>query len=112
MEHLRVYKSPYPKVRIGKNNDGGYVICDIDSEYDILISAGIDVDCSFEEQLLNKYSNLHCVAYDGFIDSLPINSSSKIIFIKKNIGLYESDTTTNLKFYFKNFNNIFLKMIN
>jgi hypothetical protein len=26
MEHLRVYHSPYPKIRIGKNNDGGYLV--------------------------------------------------------------------------------------
>lgn len=41
MEHLRVYQSPYPKIRLGNNNDGGYIICDLSANYDVCLSGGI-----------------------------------------------------------------------
>jgi hypothetical protein len=44
-EVLTVYKSPYEKKRIGRANDGGYVICDIPNiEYSILLAGGIESD--------------------------------------------------------------------
>ena len=49
MEHLRVYQSPYPKIRLGNNNDGGYVICDLSANYDVFLSGGIGNNISFEE---------------------------------------------------------------
>ena len=30
LEDLKIYKSPYEKIRLGKNFDGGYVICKMD----------------------------------------------------------------------------------
>ena len=108
MEYLRIYKSPFPKVRYGKPNDGGYVICDL-SGYDLFLSAGIADDISFEKQFLDVHSNLVCFAFDGNIEDIPENHEG-IAYIKKNIGVNETDTTTNLKSYFKNYNNIFLKM--
>ena len=69
---LRVYKSEFPKERIGKKNDGGYVICNIpDIKYDVLISGGIENDTSFEDEFLNKYSDIECYAYDGTILESP-----------------------------------------
>jgi len=107
MEYLRIYESPFPKIRLGKPNDGGYVICDL-SGYDLFLSAGVADDISFEESFLEKY-HLACIAYDGNVDKLPVHNS-RIVFIKKNIGIEENETSTNLKHYFKTYNNIFLKM--
>lgn len=75
---LKIYKSPYPKIRIGKNNDGGYVICDIDQNYDLFIAGGIADDISFELDLLKLYPKLICHAFDGSIDQLP----SKLLALK------------------------------
>jgi hypothetical protein len=48
MKELTVYTSPYNKIRLGKDNDGGYIICDIPNvNYDISLSGGIDKDISF-----------------------------------------------------------------
>ena len=44
---LRRYKSPFNLIRIGRDFDGGYVLADV-KEYDLLISAGIGGDISFE----------------------------------------------------------------
>ena len=38
MEHFCVYKSQYTKVRLGKNYDGGYIVCDLFGDYDFFLS--------------------------------------------------------------------------
>jgi hypothetical protein len=45
----------YDLVRLGKNNDGGYLVCKNSIEVsDCLISFGINDDFSFEENFKNK----------------------------------------------------------
>lgn len=110
MKQLTVYTSPYNKIRLGKDNDGGYIICDIPNiEYSIFLSAGIGNDISFEEDFCKKYNNLKCYAYDGTINNIKINDKN-IQFIKKNISPNETDKTTNMYNYINNNENIFLKM--
>jgi hypothetical protein len=42
---LTVYKCPYSKSRLGKNNDGGYIIANIpDIKYNIMLSGGKMLD--------------------------------------------------------------------
>lgn len=106
---LVVFKSlEYPKIRIGSNNDGGYVILD-KLNYDLMLSCGIGTDDNFEHQFLNKYRNIHCYAFDGTIDKIP-HMHDRISFIKKNIGNIENNTLTNLHSIINNNQNIFLKM--
>lgn len=107
---LIVYKSPFQKQRIGKNNDGGYVILDIPNvKYSILLSGGIENDISFEENFIKKYQNIECIAFDGTIAGLPANNSS-IKFVKKNIGFENTNTVTNLHDIIDSHENIFIKM--
>lgn len=108
LDYLIVYKSNHPKIRVGSNNDGGYVIAD-NLEYDCCISCGIANDINFEKQFSNKYPDIDIIALDGTIHSLPENHP-KIHFVKKNITSYESDTTTNLHSLIEKYDNIFLKM--
>ena len=42
-----MYTSPYIKARVGRPNDGGYVICNIPIVYDCFISGGISDDESW-----------------------------------------------------------------
>ena len=109
MENLIVYESPFVKQRIGKENDGGYVIVDLPDTYDLFISGGISDDISFEESMLNLYPNLICYAFDGTVEELP-NKNNRIKFYKKNIGNFNNDNVTNLHEYIRPFNNIFMKM--
>ena len=75
---LTVYQCPYPKLRIGKNNDGGYIIVNIpDIKYDIIISGGISDDITFETDFVNKYG-VECVAFDGTIQRLPAEGQEDI----------------------------------
>ena len=107
---LTVYKSPFPKERIGKDFDGGYIMIDIPGKtYDLLLSGGILDDISFEEDFLMKYSESKCLAFDGTIDSLP-HQNERITFIKKNIGLENTESVTNLHEYINPEKSIFVKM--
>ena len=65
----------YDLVRLGKNNDGGYLVCKNSiTETDCLISFGINDDFSFEEDLKNK-KKIPIFAYDS--------TSTNIFFLKK-----------------------------
>jgi hypothetical protein len=121
MESLILYQSPYNKVRIGKDNDGGYVICNLPNYYDLFISGGISNDISFEIDFLQKYKDknnniIKCYAFDGTISQLPVNNAHNINFIKKNLGNIETDDLTNLSSYIdesnnsNKYNNIFMKI--
>jgi len=109
MNNLIIYKSPFKKQRIGKNNDGGYVIVDLPENYDFFISGGISDDISFENHLLLLYPNLICNAFDGNIKELPDNNN-RIKFFKKNLGNTNNNDLTNLYYYIKPYNNIFMKI--
>lgn len=90
---LTVYKSPYNKLRLGKDYDGGYIIADIPNvKYDLFLAGGIEKDISFEVDFIDRYHDIKSYAYDGTIDKLPeqyndinanIHLENKIIFIKK-----------------------------
>jgi len=109
MDSLILYTSPFPKQRIGKPNDGGYVIVNLPGLYDFFISGGISDDISFEEDLLEIFPELTCFAFDGTINYLP-KTNPRINFVKKNLGNVNAANLTNLHEYMKNYNNIFMKM--
>ena len=94
--------------RIGKSNDGGYVICELPGLYDGFISGGVAGDVSFESQFCSLYS-VACTAYDGTVTSLP-TADPNIKFIRKNMSAFESPSTTNCIRDIKACSNVFLKM--
>ena len=107
---LTCYKCPYEKIRVGKDFDGGYVICNIpDVKYDFLLSCGVADDISFEEEFCNIYTNAQCTAYDGTVLGINITNQN-ITFVKKNINTFNDNNNTNLHSDIENNNNIFLKM--
>ena len=69
------YKSAKDLVRVGRENDGGYVISAKDIEFsEVLISFGIEYDWSFEEDFVSR-NDIPVMAYDGSV-------SKRIIFRK------------------------------
>jgi hypothetical protein len=107
---LTVYKSPYTKIRLGKDHDGGYIIADIpDIKYKVFLAGGISDDISFEDDFLKKYIDTECFAFDGTIDNLP-HINNKITFIKKNIGDINNDNITNIHDIINVNDSIFVKM--
>ena len=111
LELLQVYNFE-KKIRYGSNGDGGYVIADLDGEYDCYISAGISDEESFSRDFINKYNmnEYNSFGFDGTISNYPYNYTKKISFIKKNIHSINDDNNSNLSFLIEKYNNIFLKM--
>ncbi len=59
----------YKLIRIGKNNDGGYLVCEKSIiEADILISFGISDDFSFEKEFKRK-KNIEVHAFDPTVNT-------------------------------------------
>ena len=110
MENLILYSTTFSKQRIGKRNDGGYVIINLPGEYDLFISGGIANDISFEKDFLTLFPNIDCYAFDGTINSLPPNNIHNLKFVRKNLGNGIDGRTTNLSEYISNFNDIFMKI--
>ena len=104
----------YKLIRVGKDNDGGYLVCEesvINS--DTLISFGISDDFSFEEHF-QKINNINILAYDhtvnlNFFLKKFLHSLIKfnfIIFFKQLINWINFK-----KFFNKAKNKLFLKKI-
>jgi hypothetical protein len=110
-DSLKVYYFD-KKIRLGCHSDGGYVLGDLDEEYDCYISAGISNEESFSRDFIHKYNMLkeNCYGFDGTINNYPYEYTDKIQFIKKNIHYENNDNNTNLSFLLEKYNNIFLKM--
>ena len=109
METLILYQSPFIKKRIGKDNDGGYVISMLPNNYDLFISSGISNDITLETNFLDLYPDIRCFAFDRTISSLP-TQDNRITFFKKNLGDSNTDTLTNLHEYIEHYDNIFMKI--
>lgn len=111
LELLQVYFFKN-KIRCGINRDGGYVIGELDGEYDCYISAGISNEESFSRDFINKYkmNKNNSFGFDGTINNYPIKYTDKITFIKKNINNFNDEYNSNLDFLINKYNNIFLKM--
>jgi hypothetical protein len=112
MDYFTVY-SFEPKIRLGTEADGGYVIVDMPTPaYDCYITAGVADEESFSRDFLQKYKipTSDCYAFDGTINNYPWQYTTNIQFTKKNISSKETDHTSNLESIIKKYKNIFLKM--
>lgn len=112
-ELLKVYHfDTDKKKRLGVNADGGYIIAELDGEYDCYISAGVSNEESFSKEFIEKYNmnKENSFAFDGTIADYPYHYTDKITYIKKNIGGHNDDNITNLSFLTDKYQNIFLKM--
>ena len=111
LELLQVYNFDN-KIRCGSNSDGGYVLAELNEEYDCYISAGISNEESFSRDFINKYKIdvVNSYGFDGTINNYPYHYTKNIQFIKKNINSFNDDNNSNLSSLTNKYNNIFLKM--
>ena len=114
---LTVYQSPFPKKRIGRWCDGGYVIADIpDFQYDVLIAGGVSDDISFEEDFIRfqgERPEFRVYAFDGTVNDLPASPlRDRFVFTRKNIGHEETADLTNLHSLLEQYagSKVFIKM--
>lgn len=98
------------KIRLGRANDGGYVICDIPGvQYDALFTAGISNEDSFEHAFLNKFPSLIGYAFDGWITQLP-HTHRRLYYQRMNIDRDETETATNALGLIRKHDNWFFKI--
>ncbi len=81
------------KKRLGRDNDGGYVVCEKLSREKILYSFGISNDVSFEKDMSRL--GYECFMYDHTINELP---EDDVRFHWCKIGIAGKTETNNLKF--------------
>lgn len=100
------------KIRLGCKHDGGYIIAELEGNYDCYISAGISNEESFSRDFIKKYgmNEFNSFGFDGTIYRYPYEYTTNISFIPKNISDVNDDFRTNLDNIFGKFDNIFLKM--
>ena len=82
-------KSGFDLVRIGGNNDGGYLLPNDLDGIAACFSPGVDNTASFEEDFI-KITNAPCFLADFSVDQSPI-SSPHISFQKKFLGTENTD---------------------
>lgn len=108
MEALTTYSPRFPKLRVGRDRDGGYVIV-TGLEYDAFLSCGINDEVSFDIGFTQLYPHTPAFAFDGTVER-PHDLPPNMRFVKKNIGVVETRQTTDLKHLLGQFRDIFLKM--
>ena len=104
----------YDLLRLGKNNDGGYLVCKNNIEQsDCLVSFGISNDFSFERQF-KKFNSVKIFAYDPTVTNNFFLKEFIMLFLKCNfISLFKSikNFFDFKKFFNTNDNKLFLKKI-
>ena len=101
------------KIRLGCCADGGYVICNLEGDYDCYISCGVAGEASFDRDFLRLYNNIgknNAFAFDGTIADYPWSFTRDITFVKKNISSLNNNNNTNLDHLINRYNKIFLSI--
>lgn len=107
-------KCEHEFIRLGSQNDGGYVILDDSFGSSVVLGYGVSNDCSFENNITERFG-IRGYIFDHTIDEPPKNMSDKITFIKE--GISDNDDEKDLKSleyhirkYVKDSESIILKM--
>jgi hypothetical protein len=102
IEALNVYNVFSPKVRLGNNSDGGYIINETIAEVATkLISVGMGLEDSFERDWFKRYK-LPIEAYDGtcgcqtLCSEFKDNVNKDIFYVKQNVGYDEGNMPINV----------------
>ena len=91
-------KSLFNLIRLGKDNDGGYLICKHSlEEASCLVSFGIDDDFSFEEDFKDK-NNIEVLAFDRSVNNRFFLKKTFFSLLKLNITHFYKNLINHLKF--------------
>lgn len=91
LNELVLYDTKIPKIRLGDDRDGGYVICDIKSD---LYTFGVENTFKFESDFQKLY-DCRVYMFDHTVDCETNNEN--IIFKKVGLDYYEHDSFISLK---------------
>jgi len=108
LEELVLYSPTNGKKRLGRNEDGGYVVVG-GYEYDCFISVGIANEVSFEIDFYEENLDIPSFAIEA-VSKRPSLLPDEIVFIKKRVGFDDNEKMTTLSEYIENYNDVFIKM--
>lgn len=91
---LQPSETIYKDVRVGGNNDGGYVLPRVDKIWDVLISPGVGATSKFELEIAND--NTIVLLIDGNV-TRPPDLPNNFKFICKLLDTSDTDKTVSLK---------------
>lgn len=98
IKELRPIKTKYDLIRIGGNNDGGYLLPNDLSGVSTCFSPGVDVTASFETDLCKRGIGSHLA--DGSVDGAPSNFTP-LSFTKKYLDGVNTNGYMTLEFWVK-----------
>ena len=98
IKELRPVKTKYDLIRIGGNNDGGYLLPNDLSGIATCFSPGVDITASFETDLCKRGIGSHLA--DGSVDGAP-SSFTPLSFTKKYLDGVNTDDYMTLEFWVK-----------
>ena len=101
------YQKYFPKIRVGPNSEGGYVIAE-GIPYDCILSAG-GPNLGFEEQLARKNRGVPFYVFRSDIQNP--EEYKEFMFVHKTLSSVESERYTNLNTYLRNHKNTFVKVV-
>jgi hypothetical protein len=106
---LTVYEPPFRKIRIGRANDGGYVIVNMPGKppYDLFLTGGLGKEVTFEKAFCQLYPTVKGYAFDTVCEQA---LHPNLTHIPKFIGKSNTDKTVMITDYFGTASNIFMKM--
>lgn len=101
---LRPIKTDYELIRIGSENDGGYLLPNDLNNIKYCFSPGVSTNSSFEETLYQTYG-IKSFLCDFSVDSPPINCEG-FDFLKKYLNSYSDDQNMTLTQWIENSGNL------
>ena len=106
LDLLQVYSYPN-KIRLGRNQDNGYVVADV-TGYDFYISTGPNDEDQISTDFMTRYG---LDEYHGLTFSRALyNYSPKIGMIRKMLNGYEDAENTNLSYLLSQYSNMFIEI--
>ena len=108
LSKLTPYKISNQIIRLGENNDGGYLIPDDLKDVEHCYTAGVGNLTKFEKDLYENYKIKSTLADPAEINAkiLPENS----LFINKKVSIYDSDKTISINNFVNSEKDIILKI--
>jgi hypothetical protein len=73
LQYIKIYQTPFTKIRVGGPNDGGYILLrELCEKSEWLYSFGIGDDTAFEDDLMEKFPQIKVKAFDPYNDMVPV----------------------------------------
>jgi len=97
IKSFKIYKTNYKLIRLGEVGDGGYLLPDDLLEISACFSGGAGNTVKFEYDLANL--GIKCFIADYSVNNLPPPHHQNFIFLKKFLGIENSDEYINFNEY-------------